>query len=70
MGLLVDLRPIDGHAQQVSYPYSYPYPYPNPNSPLVTIVRNRRRMIRAIYELRHGIIGPANAAAARRCPYI
>ena len=35
-----------------------------------TVTRNRRRMIRAIYELRHGIIGPANAAAARRCLYI
>ena len=35
-----------------------------------TATRNRRRMIRAIYELRHGISGPANAAATRRCPYI
>ena len=35
-----------------------------------TATRNRRRMIRAIYELRRGISSPANAAAARRCPYI
>ena len=35
-----------------------------------TATRNRRRMTRATYELRHGISGPANAAATRRCPYI
>ena len=35
-----------------------------------TATRDRRRMARAIYELRHGISAPASARASHRCPYV